>query len=113
MKIGDTPSRSMALSREARALRRSNVVFKRGVDPDNVISVLYSKFLLTPEERGRATQKTLTADQQLDVVFDWLERRVSVQPTVFHELVQVLQDEPALEAVGKKMQGQTGASCCV
>ena len=103
----------MALSREARALRRSNVVFKRGVDPDNVISVLYSKFLLTPEERGRATQKTLTADQQLDVVFDWLERRVSVQPTVFHELVQVLQDEPALEAVGKKLVAQPGARWCL
>lgn len=103
----------MALSREARALRRSNVVFKRGIDPDTVIAVLYSKFLLTPEEKGRATQKTLTADQQLDIVFDWLERRVSVQPTVFHELVKVLEDEPALEAVGKRMQGQAGAIRCV
>lgn len=95
----------MALSREARALRKSNVMFKRGLDPDSVISMLYSKFLLTPEEKARARQKTLSADQQLDVIFDCLEKRVSVEPSDFHKLVQILLDEPALKAVGKKLQG--------
>lgn len=95
----------MALSREARALRKSNVMFKRGLDPDSVISMLYSKFLLTPEEKARARQKTLSADQQLDVIFDCLEKRVSVEPSDFHKLVQILLDEPVLKAVGKKLQG--------
>lgn len=80
-------------------------MFTKGVDPNNVIKELYSKFLLTPEEKGRATQKTLTADEQLEVVFECLERRVSADPSAFHELVQLLLKEPALEGVGTKMQG--------
>ena len=65
----------------------------------------YSKLLLTPEEKERATQSTLTTSKQLDVIFDCLERRVSVDPSVFSALMEVLLEEPALEAVGKKMQG--------
>lgn len=95
----------MANSRESRALRRSYEVFMSGVDPGSVVTKLYSKFLLTREERGRAMQSTLTAAQQLDAVFEYLERRVSANPSVFNELVQVLMEEPALEEVGKKMQG--------
>ena len=95
----------MALSRESRVLRESYAVFKRGVDRDTVITLLYIKFLLTPEEKARATVPTLTADQQLDVVFEALERRVSADPSVFHNLVQVLLEKPALAAVGRKMQG--------
>ena len=104
----------MELSRESRALRESCAAFKRGADPDNVITMLYSKFLLTPEEKGRATQGALNAHQQLDVVFESLERRVSADPTVFNQLVQVLLEEPALAAVGRKMQGESGGwcSCC-
>lgn len=95
----------MELSRESRALRGNFVVFKKGVDPDSVISVLYSKFLLTDDEKGEATQRTLTHRQQLDVVFDCLERRVSVDPSVFKKLVEVLLEDPVLATVGRKMQG--------
>ena len=76
-----------------------------GVDPGSVIKKLYSKHLLTPEEKGKAKQKTLTEDEQLDVIFDCLERRVSADPSVFNRLIQVLLEEPALEAVGKNIQG--------
>ena len=95
----------MALSRESRALRESYAAFKGGADPDTVITVLYTKLLLTREEKGKAKQKTLTVDEQLDVVFDCLERRVSVDPSVFSTLMEILLEEPALEAVGRKMQG--------
>lgn len=95
----------MALSREVIALRASNEDFKRGVDPDTVITKLYSKFLLTQDEKGKATQRTLTPPQQLDEVLDCLERRLSANPSVYHTLVQVLLEEPALKAVGRKMQG--------
>ena len=67
--------------------------------------MLYSKFLLTPEEKERATQSTLPTSKQLDVIFECLERRVSADPSVFNQLVKVLLEEPALEAVGRKMQG--------
>ena len=97
----------MALSRESIALRKSNAVFKRGVDPDNLITVLYSNILLTPEEKSKATHKTLTDDQKLEEVFTSLERRVSVIPGDFHKLVEALRDEPALKPVGDKMQGQS------
>ena len=104
----------MELSRESRALRESYAVFKGGADPDTVITMLYTALLLTREEKGRATQSTLSAHQQLDVVFDCLERRVSADPSVFNQLVQVLLEEPALAAVGRKMQGESGGwcSCC-
>jgi len=101
----------MELSRESRALRESCVAFKRGADPDTIITMLYSKLLLTPEEKGKAKQKTLTADEQMEVVFESLERRVSTDPSVFHKLVQVLLEEPALAAVGRKMQGERGGWC--
>ena len=105
------PRSSMALSRECRALRESYEVFTSGVDPGSVIKKLYSKLLLTPEEKGRAMLSTLSAHQQLDVVFDCLERRVSADPSVFSQLVHVLLGEPALAAVGKKMQGESGGCC--
>lgn len=97
----------MALSRESRALRKSYAAFKRGADPDTVVTMLYTEFLLTQEEKGKAKQKTLTVDEQLDFVFECLERRVSADPFVFNKLVQVLLEEPALEAVGKKMQSKS------
>jgi len=96
----------MELSRESRALRESYAAFKRGADPDTVITMLYSKLMLTREEKGKAKQKTLTVDEQLDVVFDCLERRVSADPSVFHKLTQVLLEEPVLAAVGKKMRSE-------
>jgi len=104
----------MALSRESRALRESYEVFTSGVDPGSVIKKLYSKLLLTPEEKKSATQRTLTADQQLDLIFECLERRVSADPSVFHKLTQVLLEEPALAAVGRTMKGESGGcySCC-
>lgn len=95
----------MAISRESRALRRSYEVFTSGVDPEFVIRNLYSKFLMTQREKERATQRTLTAHQQLDIVFECLERRVSADPSAFHQLVQMLLEEPTLERVGRKMQG--------
>lgn len=96
---------SMELSTESRALRKSYAAFKNGADPDTVITVLYTELLLTPEEKERATQSTLTARKQLEVVFESLERRVSADPSVFNKLIQVLLEEPALGAVGRKMQG--------
>jgi len=101
----------MALSRESRALRESYEVFTSGVDPGSVIKKLYSKLLLTPEEKKSATQRTLTADQQLDLIFECLERRVSADPSVFNQLVHVMLEEPALAAVGKKMQGERRGCC--
>lgn len=95
----------MALSRESVALRSSYAAFMRGADPGAVITMLYSKLLLTPEEKRTATQRTLTADEKLNVVFECLERRVSADPSVFRKLVQMLLREPALEGVGRKMKG--------
>ncbi|CAI8032735.1 hypothetical protein GBAR_LOCUS18483, partial [Geodia barretti] len=50
-------------SAELRALRRSNVIFTRGLDPENLVRVLYTKGLLTPEERDNATKQTSTTCQ--------------------------------------------------
>ena len=95
----------MAASREFRALRKSYDVFTSGASPGYVIRKAYTMCWLTPDERERATQRTLTINGQLEVVFRCLERRVSADPSVFHKLVQILLEEPAQKEVGKKMQG--------
>ena len=102
------PRASMALttSVESRTLRRSNTVFTRGVDPDNLVTVLYSNLLLTPEEKARATQQTLTVHQKLEEIFQTMERRISVTPGDLHVLIKALKAEPATKAVGDKMQGK-------
>ena len=95
----------MAQSVESRALRKSNLVFKKGVDPDNLVTLLYSNELLTSDEKSKARQKTLTDGEKTEEVFTFLERRVSVDARVFHELLKVLQEEPALKGVADQMQG--------
>ena len=91
---------------ESRALRRSNTVFTRGVDPENLVTVLYSNFLLTPEEKARAMKQTLTIGQRLEKIFQSLERRVSTRPQDFKKIIRALMAEPALKAVGDEMQGE-------
>ena len=102
------PPASMALtmSVESGALRRSNMVFTRGVDPDNIVKVLYSNLLLTPEEKARATQQTLTAQQKLEEIFQAMERRIAVNPGDLHVLIQALKAEPAIKAVGDRIEGK-------
>lgn len=95
----------MAMSVEARALRRSNAVFKSGVDPDTLVTTLYSNLSLTPEEREAALNKHRTPGERLDELFTSLERRVSVDPQVFHQLLDMLRSEPALVSVASKVQG--------
>ena len=97
---------NLGLSAESRALRRSNSVFTRGVDPENLVTVLYSNFLLTPEEKARAMKQTLTVGQKLEEIFQSLERRVSTRPQDFKKIIRALMAEPALKAVGDRMQGE-------
>jgi hypothetical protein len=69
-------SRDISTSVASRALRKSYKLFKDSVDPDSLVAVLYSNMLLTPDERERATQKTETANQRLQVILMALERRI-------------------------------------
>ena len=71
------------------------------MDPDNLVTVLYSNFLLTPEEYEKASQTAAPGDQRLKAMFMALERCVSANPSVFHTLIQVLQWEEALKDVAE------------
>ena len=97
---------SLSLSVESVALRRSNAIFTRAGDPDGLVIVLYSNFLLTPDEKIRALQENLTDRQKMEKIFQTMERCVSVNPSDFHTLLSVLKAEPATKALGKEMQGQ-------
>ena len=97
------PPESTSLSAESRALRRSNVVFNSGVDPDYLITYLYSKFLLTPSEKLRVME--VATSEKPEKIFTTMERRVSVSPGDFHTLLQALKDEPAMRGLWKQMQG--------
>ena len=103
-----SPSQSLCghLSVESRALRRSCKVFTDGVDPENLVKVLYSNFLLTPEERDKALKESLTDGQKLQEIFKAMERRVSVKPIYFNTLLQALGEEPATKGVAERMKGK-------
>ena len=94
------------LSVESRSLRRSYAVFTSGVDPENLVKVLYSNFLLTREEKDKAMKESLTDGQKLQEIFKAMERRVSVQPSAFHTLLKALAEEPATEEVAIRMKGK-------
>ena len=81
------------------------------MDPDNLVTVLYSNFLLTPEEYEKASQTAAPGDQRLKAMFMALERRVSANPSVFHTLIQVLQWEEALKDVADVMKGEPNLLC--
>ena len=95
------------MSPEPRALRHSNTIFTTGLEPEELVTVLYSIFLITPEEKARAMQQTLTVSQKLEEIFQIMERRVSTTPGNFHKMIRVLKAEPATRAVGEKIQGIT------
>ena len=97
---------SLSLSVESIALRRSNAIFTRAGDPDGLVTVLYSNFLLTPDEKAKALHRSLTARQKMEEIFQTMERRVSVNPSDFQTLLSVLKAEPATKALGEEMQGQ-------
>lgn len=79
-------------------------MFKRSVDPNAIVSKLFSEGMLTPEERSKATQGT--DYQKLDEIFKSLERRVSISPGDFHKLVMILKEVQALRPVGEEMQSK-------
>ncbi|CAI8025676.1 hypothetical protein GBAR_LOCUS14808 [Geodia barretti] len=86
------------------ALQRSNEIFVRAVDPENIVPVLYSKRLLTKEENQKAAQQTSTASQRLKEIFEAMERRVHVDPQCYHTLLQALSEESATKGVAKQMK---------
>ena len=47
----------------------------------------------------------LTDDERLDAVWETLERHVAVDPSVFHSVVEILCNEPAMVKLGDHMQG--------
>lgn len=95
------------MSAECITFRKCHKIFQDGVDPDNLVTVLYSKLLLTREERQRATQRTATDSQKLQEILTALERRISTDPNNFHVILQALTAEPALKAVGDQIKGKT------
>ena len=101
-----SPVQSGTKSVELIALQRSSDVFCGGVDPNTLATKLGAKGLLTRQEYKRATQTTAVDDQRNNEILTALERRVSADSRVFHTVVGLLQEEPALKAVGERMQGE-------
>ena len=101
-----SPVQSRTKSVELIALQRSSDVFCGGVDPNTLATKLRAKGLLTRQEYKRATQTTAVDDQRNNEILIALERRVSADSSVFHTVVHLLQEEPALKAVGDRMQGE-------
>ena len=101
-----SPVQSGTKSVELIALQRCSDVFCGGVDPNTLATKLRAKGLLTRQEYERATQTTAVDDQRNNEILIALERRVSADSSVFHTVVSLLREEPALKAVGDRMQGE-------
>ena len=101
-----SPMQSGTKSVELIALQKCTGVFCGGVDPNTVATTLKTEGLFTSEEYERATQTTATSHQRNNEILTALERRVSADSRVFHTVVSLLQQEPALKAVGDRMQGE-------
>ena len=106
-----SPVQSGTKSVELITLQRSSDIFCCGVDPNTLATMLRAKGLLTREEYRRATQTTAVDDQRSNEILIALERRVSADSSVFHTVVRLLQEEPALKAVGDRMQGEFSFMC--
>jgi hypothetical protein len=50
--------------------------------------------------------QSTTNNEKLNELFKAIERRVTVTPEVFHTVIQVLKNDPALKALGEKMNGK-------
>ena len=113
LKQSPQPTVPSAVSVELIALRKSYATFISGADPDYLVKALYSKKLLTGNEKEKATQRMLTDGEKLEILFKALERRVSTTPDSFHTMMQVLKEEPAMRGVFDKIKGTIfcAASC--
>ena len=90
---------------EFRALQKCNDLFTRSLDPENLAPVLYSRGLLTLQEKERATQQTSTSSQKLDEIFKGMMRRVCVNPQCFKTILEALSEEQANKFVAKRIKG--------
>ena len=90
---------------EFRALQKCNDLFTRSLDPENLAPVLYSRGLLTLQEKERATQQTSTSSQKLDEIFKGMMRRVCVNPQCFKTILEALSEEQANTFVAKRIKG--------
>ena len=94
-------------SSELRALRKSAAIFRVSVDPSFIMTALHNEQLLTGSEWNQATQKMLADHERVDAVWTALMRRVAVKSSVFHLVVQILCNEPAMRDLGDRMQGMS------
>ena len=91
------------MSRESKALQKSCEIFMRGVDPSNVVAPLFTRGLLTPEERQNATQPTRTDNDKLEAIYTALLRCVSANSEDFYTLVEILRQHH--KGVADRMEG--------
>ena len=76
--------------------------------------VLYSNDFMTREERERAIHPAATDSEKIHTILTALERRISVQPNVFHQMLDALAAEPALNEVRRKIKGKLiGFKCAL
>ena len=94
----------MDQSLEYKALRKGATILKGCVSPEDIITPLFDKELLTPQERDRANAGHLTPNQRREEVYLALERRVTVKPAAFRTIIDILKNEPALAPVAEKLK---------
>ena len=76
-------------------------------DPDFLEQALYSEHLLTPTEREKARQETLTNKEKMEYILTGLERHVCAEPDDFYTVLGILKSEPAMQKVGERLRGSS------
>ena len=90
-------------SPESRALGQAANHLRKGINPNDIVAVLFDNKLLTEDDRDLANARHLIPSKQMDEVYSALEMRVGVSPEAFHKFVRILIGVPALKPVAKQL----------
>ena len=90
-------------SLECRALGQAATLLINSVNPDDIVSLLYDKELLTVGERNSANNVQLIATKRMEEVYLALERRMWGSSEAFHKFVCILISVPALKPVAEQL----------
>ena len=71
--------------------------------PSQLASILYSHKIIDRPVRNKAQLMILTVDEKNLVLFNAVEQAISSDPQCFHQLMDILADEPATKPLHTKM----------
>ncbi len=93
-------------SPEYKAFQDMYATLGSGLDPSTVAPMMFSRKLLTPNERDSAMNRMLIDGERTEEILKAAERRIRVDPQAFHTFVEVLGRTEAFSALVEQLRGK-------